>query len=372
MPTIWFMADTSLTYSTFKTFSEDKFSFVYQGFFTNNIVITAIDLIENNLQQHKGFRKLRHKLSFLMIESFQNITRYGDEPENRDSSYRKELFLVRNIENHFYIASANLIENSKVKYVSNKLTEVNNLEHSELNKLYQEVLTNNHFTDAGGAGLGFIEMVRKTKQKLEFDFVKIDENYSYFYLLIKIKNNKEEKENTSYLDIDWIKDYHIKASDNNIIATHKGNFSPIVIDPVLNMVEKNIKNKAVNIQKLAFHLIHEALQNVSLHSLELNDEKEAIFMIIKSKNGFKISTGNYLKNSKAQILKKQLALLKGMNKQQLKILYDETIHAKTSNKENLKIGLGLIDIAIESNSQFDYKFIEITENVSFYSFKVEV
>ncbi len=366
------MEESSLTYSTFKTFREDKFSFVYQGFFTNNIVITAIELIENNLIKHSGFRKLRHKLSFLMIESFQNITRYGDEPENKNHEYRKELFLVRNVKDHFYIASANIIENSKIDYVNAKLKEVNQLEHSQLNKLYQNVLTNNHFTDAGGAGLGFIEMVRKTKQKLEFDFVKIDENYSYFYLLIKIKNNTEEKTHASHISIDWVKNYHIQACDDNLVAIHKGNFSPIVIDPVLNMVEKNIKNKTVNIQKLAFHLILESLQNVSLHSLEINDEKEAIFMISKSKNGFKISTGNYLKNNKAQSLKEQLSLLKAMDKQQLKTMYNEIIHKKSTAHINPKIGLGLIDIAIESNKQFDYKFIDVTDNISFYTFKVEV
>ncbi len=366
------MDEPSLTYSTFKTFHKDKFSFVYQGFFTNNIVIAAIELIENNLAKHSGFRKLRHKLSFLMIESFQNITRYGDDPENKELNYRKELFLVRNVKDHFYIASANIIENSKVEYVYAKLKEVNKLKHSELNKLYQEVLTNNHFTDAGGAGLGFIEMVRKTKQKLEFDFVKINENYSYFYLLIKIKKNDDEESNENYISIDWIKEYHIQACDNNLIAIHKGNFSPVVIDPVLNMVEKNIKNKTVNIQKLAFHLILEALQNVSLHSLELNDEKEAVFMISKSDKGFRISTGNYIKNTKVQLLKKQLDLLKSMDNQQLKVLYDEITHNKSTPHTKLKIGLGLVEIAIESSNQFNYKFIDITDNISFYTFKVKV
>jgi len=366
------MNESSLTYSTFNTFKDDKFSFVYQGFFTNNIVITAIELIENNLVKHRSFKKLRHKLSFLMIESFQNITRYGDEPENKDDKYRKELFLVRNIKEHFYIVSANIIENTKIDYVQSKLKEVNNLEHTELNKLYQQVLTNNHFTDAGGAGLGFIEMVRKTKQKLEYDFVKINKKYSYFYLLIKIKSEKATDNSINHVSIDWIKKFHIQACDSNLIAIHKGNFSPIVINPVLNVVEKNITNKTVNIQKLAFHLILEALQNVSQHSLELNDEKEAIFMISKRNRSFYISTGNYLKVTKAELLKKQLSSLKKMNKKQLKVLYDEIIHKRYATQTKHKIGLGLIDIALESNCQFDYEFIDITDNVSFYTFNVKV
>lgn len=366
------MDEPSLTYTTFKTFREDKFSFVYQGYFTNNIVITAIELIENNLAEHSGFKKLRHKLSFLMIESFQNITRYSDGPENTEYKYRKELFLVRNIKEHFYIVSANIIENAKIDYVYSKLEEVNNLEHVELNKLYQQVLTNNHFTAAGGAGLGFIEMVRKTKQKLEFDFVKINEKYSYFYLLIKIKGEQAANDDSNHVTIDWVKNFHIQAYDKNLVAIHKGNFSPVVIEPVLCMVEKNITNKTVNIQKLAQHLILEALQNVSLHSLELNDEKEAIFMIRKNNGNFYISTGNYLKVAKAKLLKSQLASLKKMDKKQLKIMYNEIIHNRSASRTKHKIGLGLIYIALESNFQFDYKFIDVTDNVSFYTFKVKV
>ncbi|MEN8122078.1 MAG: SiaB family protein kinase [Bacteroidota bacterium] len=366
------MDKPSLTYTTFNTFRDDKFSFIYQGYFTNNIVITAIELIEKNLAKHRGFKKLRHRLSYLMVESFQNITRYGDEPKNKEDKYRKELFLVRNIKEHFYIVSANIIENTKIDYVNLKIKEVNNLERDELNKLYRQVLTNNSFTDAGGAGLGFIEMVRKTKQKLEFDFVKINDKYSYFYLLIKIKGEKTAEDKGNYVTINWVKNFHIQACDRNLIAIHKGNFSPIVIDPVLSVVEKNITNKTINIQKLAYHLILEALQNVSLHSLELNHEKEAIFMISKRNGNFYISTGNFLKARKVELLKSQLTTLKKMDKTQIKNLYDEIIHKKSASHTKNKIGLGLIDIALESNNQFDYSFIDVTDNVSFYTFKVKV
>ena len=366
------MDEPSLTYNTFNTFHDDKFSFIYQGYFTNNIVITAIELIENNLDQNRGFKKLRHRLSYLMIESFQNITRYGDEPEKKKDAYRKELFLVRNIKEHFYIVSANIIENSKIEYVNSKIKEVNSLEPPQLNKLYRQVLTNDHFTDAGGAGLGFIEMVRKTKQKLEFDFVKINEKYSYFYLLIKIKGENSENDKGDNVTIDWVKNFHLQADNNNLIAIHKGNFSPIVIDPVLSMVEKNITNKTINIQKLAYHLILEALQNVSLHSLERNDEKEAIFMISKHEDLFHISTGNYIKNTKAKSLILQLNSLKKMDMKQLKILYDKNIHKKSISNSANKIGLGLIDIALESNNQFDYKFINVSDEISFFTFKVKV
>jgi hypothetical protein len=365
------MKQFSLTHKFFNSFADDKLSFSYMGALSNHMVVSSINLIEQNLAKDNSFKKLRHKLSFLMIESFQNIIRYGDEPVNKDLNYRKEMFIVRNIGGTFYIGSCNLIENQKVDFVNNKLKEVNLLNSNDLDILYRKILTNNRFTQAGGAGLGFIEMARKTHQKLQFDFVKINEEYSYFYLLISVNSELKDDEELFAMDVNWFKEFHDMACDENIIVMHKGNFSPVVIDPVINMVESNIKSKAINVQKLTFHIILEALQNLSLHSMGSNDEKEAIFIIRKKNKHHFISTGNFIKKSKVEFLKKQLEDIKTMTLIELKRLYEETIHKKSIGKKG-KIGLGLIEIAVESNNKLDYQFHQIDGKVSFYTFDVEV
>jgi hypothetical protein len=368
-----FMEDSSLTYKYFDSFKNDKLLFVYMGALSNHMVISSINLIEKNISKDNDFRKLRHKLSFLMIESFQNIIRYGDEPADKRFRYRKEMFMVRNIGGTFYIGSVNLIENKKIKYVKDKLQEVNRLDGAELNELYRKILTNNEFTQAGGAGLGFIEMARKTSQKLHFDFEKIDDTYSYFYLLIKVKcKTAEAKEKVKLnINIDWFKEFHHEVYTKNLILMHKGNFSPVVIDPVISMVENNIESKAVDVQKLTFHIILEALQNLSLHSLEQNDEKEAIFIIRQRKKNHSISTGNLIKLSKVASLKGQLDEIKKMSLKQLKKHYDESTQKKDIDDSGL-MGLGLMEIALESKNKFQYNFISESEEVAFYTFDVEV
>jgi len=117
------MEQFSLPHKYFNSFKDDKLSFSYMGALSNQMVVSSINLIEQNLAKDSSFKKLRHKLSFLMIESFQNIIRYGDEPVNKDIKYRKEMFLVRNIGGTFYIGSCNLIENSKEQNFQNQLYE---------------------------------------------------------------------------------------------------------------------------------------------------------------------------------------------------------------------------------------------------------
>jgi hypothetical protein len=365
------MDNSSVAHNFYNSFKNDKLSFAYMGFLSNQLVISAIGLIEQHLSVDRSFKKLRHKLSFLMIESFQNILRYGDEPSNKDLKYRKEMFLVRNIEGTFYIGSTNLIENKKIDYVKSKLKQVNDLDMTDLHQLYRKILTNNTFTDAGGAGLGFIEMARKTNQKLQYEFVKIDEEYSYFYLLILVKSDAEEPSSIQRMDVSWIKDFHTLLCDKNIILIHKGNFSPIVIDPVIYLVQHNVKSKAVDIQKLTLNVILEALQNLSHHSLGNKDEKEAIFIISRKNNKHSITTGNFIKTSKVKQLETQLEHILSLSKDDLKELYQETIQIKKSGK-NKEIGLGLIEIAIESKKKFKYHFSKIDKIISFYTFDVVV
>jgi len=363
------MDKLSITYSTFDTFKEDNLLFSYMGFLSNTMVINSIDLIERNIVKNKELKKIKRKLSFLMIESFQNIIRYGDS--TNDFEYMKEMFLVRNIKNHFYIVSVNLIENKKIKYVKTKLDEVNKLNVKELNELYRKILTNNEFTDAGGAGLGFIEMARKTRQNLDFEFVKANNQYSYFYLIIKVKDS-DIKEKSNHIDLKWAKDFHKSATKNELIVLHKGKFSSKVINPVTNMVEGNISNKKLNIHNLALNLTLEIFKTANSNPLSISKESNSIFIISKNKTKNKntVSIGNYIDKKDVIILKQNLELLKSMKKSEQKKLYEKISNNPHQNKN--KIALSLVNIAIECNNKFEYSFYKISEKLSFYSFNVNI
>jgi hypothetical protein len=39
----------------------------------------------------------------------------------------------------------------------------------------------------GGGGLGFIDIAKKSGQKLEYNIEKVDDTYAFFTLIVKIK-----------------------------------------------------------------------------------------------------------------------------------------------------------------------------------------
>ena len=50
----------------------------------------------------------------------------------------------------------------------------------------KEIIKNTNLSDKGGAGLGFVDMARKSGQKLEYGFRDLDQDYAFFSLLTKI------------------------------------------------------------------------------------------------------------------------------------------------------------------------------------------
>jgi len=358
---------TNTIYQFYRLLEEDAISFSYRGSFSNNVLTMATQLFKDNVEERH--EKLRNKLSFLMIESFQNISRYADKEEDISLYENSEFFMTRNIGDTFYIISANLIDNEKIPMVREKLEQVNTLEKSELNKLYREVLTNKHINEQGGAGLGFIEMVRKTKGQLPFDFVTIDNKQSMFFMQIELRNPKED-DGLPSVSLSDAKQIQALVAQEKILMMHKGDYSEDAIGPMLRMVEENMQNVSLKIHKKIFHFLVEILQNISKHSYALKGKHEGIFQIGYENKNFHIGTGNFILNSEIKKFKDFLDMLNSKTVDELNALYRKYLREGKTTKSG-GAGLGLIDLARETIGKLNYEFKKINDIYSFYSLTVK-
>jgi hypothetical protein len=78
------------------------------------------------------------------------------------------------------------------------IDEVNGLDAEQLRERYRELLENNELSEKGTAGLGFIDISRKTGQKMFYKFESVDDLYSHFYFETRVmKEYPETSEKTS-------------------------------------------------------------------------------------------------------------------------------------------------------------------------------
>ncbi|MFI5150698.1 MAG: DUF6272 family protein, partial [Bacteroidia bacterium] len=90
------------------------------------------------------------------------------------------------VDNQYNIITGNYIKSRNVSGLKNRLDEINKLSKEELKDYYKMVLNNGEMSDKGGGGLGMIDIARKTGEKLNYNFMPVDDSYSFFSLNIKI------------------------------------------------------------------------------------------------------------------------------------------------------------------------------------------
>lgn len=360
-------------YSLFESLRDDEQFFTYQGDFSDQITNMIINLVEENIP-HKDTGlalKLRSKVSFLMVESFQNIIRHS-EADAREELRHAESFQVRSRGGVYYITSANLVNDDRIEGLRSKLDQLNNMARPELKALYMDALYNNSLSEKGGAGLGLIEMARKSGRKLQYAFLPARPGQSYFYFQTSLGTNEQAESQEVMSPIEESIRIHQVLKDKGVFVLNKGNFSHEAIKPMLNMVEKNLVShlELLAEQKILFHLLVELLQNISNHSLaSRSGENEGIFYMGQDKKGYFITAGNYISKDKIENLTQSIDQINSMSKSELQALYKSKLRGGPKEKAR-GAGIGLIDLARFSKSYLDYRLFEVDANRSFFSITV--
>lgn len=126
-------------------------------------------------------RSIKKKLFNVLVEAAQNILKHGESKAGIASVYKSMLVIGRESPN-FFIISGNVIRKSKIDTILKKLDEINSLDEFQLKQMYNKAIQENEFSDKGGAGLGLIDIARKTGNKIEYCFTELDKDYSYITL----------------------------------------------------------------------------------------------------------------------------------------------------------------------------------------------
>jgi hypothetical protein len=351
---------------------KENLCFIYQGDFSDGITEKIISLSEYSIDNNQVMVKMKNKISFLIVECFQNIVRHGNStPKNINRTLTlPSLFSARSTNDCVYITSANLIENSQIPLLKEKLEQLNNLDKEAIKALYLEILSNNQMSSKGGAGLGLVEMARRSGNPLEYGFENENDKLSLFYLMLKMKERGQVSVEDN-ISLDNVKQIHDVMRREHILLVYKGDFSQDTVIPLLKMIEDNLNKhqEEYNIKKKLYLILVEVLQNVSKHSVEQNGRREAIFMIGKRGQKYSICTGNLIDKTSAEKLLDKINKVNGLDKEGLSYYYKTTLREGIATEKGA--GLGIIDIAKESSEKLIYDIKPEGENM-FFSLNVSV
>lgn len=168
---------------------ENNIILAYCGEFSQDLNKTLLSFTERKFKAENVEDNTRRKIFNIMVEQLQNISKNRLDTGSSDQAVTP-VFILGGDENDYILISSNMIRNEKIATLRGRLEQVNALDKEALKSLYKEVRLNTSLSENSGAGIGIIDMARKSENKLEYDFERLDEQYSTFTLLIRVTKDK--------------------------------------------------------------------------------------------------------------------------------------------------------------------------------------
>lgn len=166
----------------------------FKGEITSDLLTSILQIMENKMDNMQEEPKMKKKVYNVLVECLQNLYHHLDDCADVvgiNEKVRSAIFMIGKLENKYSIFTGNYILNENIHGLKSRLDEVNSLTKEELKEYYKKVLNNGEMSLKGGGGLGMIDIARKTGEKLEYNFLDIDNKVSFFTLNIKVSQQQQ-------------------------------------------------------------------------------------------------------------------------------------------------------------------------------------
>jgi len=178
----------SLVRDMYHEMNEKNLILVYKGEITQELTRAFLSLTEEKMEDLAEENMVKRKVFQIMVECLQNIVKYAGQ-DNDSVPLRSAIFMVGKVEEEYTITTGNLLLKDKVEYLQSLIIKINSLDAQGLKALYRETISSSAGSkDAlkGGAGLGLIDIARKSSNKLDFIIEPVNGDYSFFSLQSKV------------------------------------------------------------------------------------------------------------------------------------------------------------------------------------------
>lgn len=173
-------------YRLYERMQDNNVMLSFKGEVSFDLVKSILDVMENRLESVETNPKTKKKVFNVLVECLQNLGHHVEETGVEMEHNKTAILLIWTANDTYHVATGNYIATDKVDKLNDWLQKINSVSREELRKLYKEILNNETFSDKGGGGLGFIDIARKSGQKLDYNFRKLDDHASFFSFQINI------------------------------------------------------------------------------------------------------------------------------------------------------------------------------------------
>ena len=157
--------------------------FSFSGEVSQSILTGIAENLENKMEMLEVKTSTTQNIFSIFIEQMQNVMKYSppkDEEVGHFSNMSISVIGFDGEKNKYYVSSGNVIDKADKEKVIDKINKLNTMDKKELREYYKELRKSGRYKHEKGAGLGLIEMAKKSTEPIEFIIDDIDEKFSFF------------------------------------------------------------------------------------------------------------------------------------------------------------------------------------------------
>ena len=179
-------------YNIYLNMEKEDIILSFKGDITKDLLSSVYQIVEARMEVENEEPKRKKKFFNVLVECLQNMYNHMENLQLNGVGTLLEkagstIFIIgRGEENSYRIMTGNFILKENVDALRERIDKINSMNQHELKAYYLEKLGASELSEKGGAGLGIIDIARKSGNKMDYDFNNLSNNYSFFTLSVKI------------------------------------------------------------------------------------------------------------------------------------------------------------------------------------------
>ncbi len=164
--------------------------FSLSGTISQSILINVGEMIVKALEESGTRRTIIHNIFAIMTEQMQNVMNYSIDRRRREDHFVESsgLFVVGFCKDRekYFVSSCNRMECSGQELIRKRIDKINSLDKNELKAYYREVRRSGRNMHDRGAGLGFIEMAKRSSLPIFYSITEISGKEALFQITVYV------------------------------------------------------------------------------------------------------------------------------------------------------------------------------------------
>lgn len=149
------------------------------GDFSSEYIDSVLPSVEQNLNTYIEQDNVRKRAFHIFIECIQNLYHHIESNPSLIDSYTDDklgAIVMTKDDLGCRVSTGNFVSKAKMKSLGQRIDRLNAMDADEIKQLYRDTINNRDFSEKGGAGIGMIDMRRKTGNKLQYAFYEVKDN----------------------------------------------------------------------------------------------------------------------------------------------------------------------------------------------------